>query len=93
MRFSLCSTSLPVSSPQPPCPVDHMLHILFHALPIYPHIPKSGVMPCSNALWCTGLELRAIHHVLASPQVYNLCRMGYERDESRAERRWEGVNK
>lgn len=22
-------------------------------------------MPCSNALWCTGLELKAIHHALA----------------------------
>lgn len=48
-----------------PCSADHMLHIHFHALPIYPHIPESGVMPCSNVLSCTGLKLKAIHHVPA----------------------------
>lgn len=91
MSFSLRSTSLPVSSPRPPCPVDHMLHILFHALPIYPHIPESGVVPCSNALSCTGLELKAIHHALAPPRSTTSAEWAMR--GSRGERRWVGVNK
>lgn len=51
--------------PPTPCSVDHMLNILLHALPIYPHIPESGVMPCSNMLLCARLQLKAIHHVVA----------------------------
>lgn len=48
-----------------PCSVEHILHILFHALLIYPHIPESGVMLCANVLVCTGLKLKAIYHVVA----------------------------
>lgn len=47
------------------CSVDQTPHILFHALPIYPHIPESGVTPCLNVLLCTELKLKVIFHVAA----------------------------
>lgn len=36
-------------------------------------------MPCSNVLSCTGLKLKAIHHLLAPPRVRNPCRRASER--------------